>query len=150
MMLLEQELNDCTLKNTERFSLNGKRFLCKCIKVYDGDTITIAFKPFKDDDEKLNTSMTNRIYKYSVRLSGIDTPEIRTTNTDEKIKAIAIRDKLRDKILNKLIYIECGKFDKYGRLLGYIFDENNKNINNWLINCGYAYEYNGGTKEEFK
>jgi micrococcal nuclease len=151
MELLKQELDACTMKNTERFSLNGKRFLCKCVKVYDGDTITVVFKSLKsDDDEKLNISITNRIYKYTVRLSGIDTPELRTKNPNEKIKAIEVRDKLRESILNKLIYIECGNFDKYGRLLGCIFDENNKNINNWLIEHGYAYKYNGGTKKTFK
>jgi micrococcal nuclease len=142
MDLLKTDLKDCTTKNTKRFTFDGSRFLCKCIKVYDGDTITVAFKPFQINNDE-------NIYKYSIRLSGIDTPEIRTKNIDEKKKAIEIRDILKEKILNKFIYIQCGKFDKYGRLLGYVFYDD-ININEWLVNEGFANKYDGGTKDEFK
>jgi micrococcal nuclease len=135
---LSEQLMLCNLSNTISFSFEGKAFLCKCIKVYDGDTITVAFKPFENET----------IYKYNIRLSGIDTPEIRTKNPDEKKKGIETRDILLDKILNKLITIKCGKFDKYGRLLAEIIYEG-ENINTWLISQGLAYEYNGGTKRVF-
>ena len=47
----------------------------KVIKVYDGDTITIASKmPFENSP----------YYRFSVRLKGIDCPEIRTKNMEEK------------------------------------------------------------------
>jgi micrococcal nuclease len=141
MELLKTDLKDCTTKNTKRFTFDGSRFLCKCIKVYDGDTITVAFKPFQINNDE-------NIYKYSIRLSGIDTPEIRTKNIDEKKKAIEIRDILKEKILNKFIYVQCGKFDKYGRLLGCVFYDD-ININEWLINEGFANKYDGGTKNEF-
>jgi micrococcal nuclease len=141
MEQIKEDLKNCTTKNTDKFSFDGQRFLCKCIKVYDGDTVTVAFKPF---------SHTERIYKYSIRLSGIDTPEIRTINPQEKIEGIKIRDLLSDRILNKFMYIECGGFDKYGRLLGHLFDEDNDNINEWLIKEGYAYNYDGGTKKVFE
>jgi micrococcal nuclease len=139
--LLKTDLKDCTTKNTKRFTFDGSKFLCKCIKVYDGDTITVAFKPFQIDNNE-------NIYKYSIRLSGIDTPEIRTKNIDEKKKAIEIRDILKEKILNKFIYIQCGNFDKYGRLLAYIFYDD-ININEWLITEGFANKYDGGKKKEF-
>lgn len=134
MEQLKKELNECTIKNTEYFSFAGKRFLCKCLKVYDGDTITVVFKPFKESGD-------DSIYKYTIRLSGIDTYELRTDDPDKKNKAIEARDLLREKILNKFIYIECGEFDKYGRLLGYIYDENNMNINELLIDSGLAIRY---------
>ena len=138
---LKKDLENCTTKNTNAFSFNEKEFLGKCISVYDGDTITIAIKPFE----------TEEIYKYNIRLSGIDTPEIRTKNLDEKKKGLEIRDLLREKILNKFIIIKCGKFDKYGRLLGDIYTEDKSiHINQLLIDNGYAYEYNGGTKKQYK
>lgn len=134
---LKKELDKCTTKNTTYFNFEEKEFLGKCISVYDGDTITVAIKPFKND----------KIYKYSIRLSGIDTPEIRTKNLNEKKKAIEIRDLLRDKILDKFVIIKCGKFDKYGRLLGDIYTEDKSiHLNKWLIDNGYAYKYDGGTK----
>jgi micrococcal nuclease len=143
---LKTELNKCTTKNTNLFTFENREFLCKCIKVYDGDTITVAFKPFYDEDSQ---SGDNTIYKYNIRLSGIDTPEIRTKNLDEKKKGLEIRDTLREKILDKLVIIKCSGFDKYGRLLAFVYDENNSNINQWLIDNGFAYNYSGGTKQPF-
>lgn len=134
MEQLKKELNECTIKNTKYFSFEGKRFLCKCVKVYDGDTITVVFKPFKENGNE-------SIYKYTIRLSGIDTYELKTYDLDKKKKAIEARDLLRQKILDKFIYIECGAFDKYGRLLGRIYDEDNININEWLVNNGMAIRY---------
>jgi len=147
MELLKSDLDTCTTKNTPFFTFACKEFLCKCISVYDGDTITVAFKPFSNVE---NTNVGS-IYKYNIRLAGIDTPEIRTKNPDEKKRAIVIRDKLREKILNKFVFIKCGKFDKYGRLLGDVYDEKKtEHINKWLIDNGFAYAYDGGTKQEFK
>jgi micrococcal nuclease len=138
---LKSELEKCTTKNTPRFSFDCQEFLCKCVKVYDGDTITVVFKPFPSSDN---------IYKYNVRLLGIDTPEIKSKNLDEKQKAIEIRDLLQKKILNKFVMIQCGSFDKYGRLLANVYDEDTLHINKWLVDEGYANTYYGGTKQEFK
>jgi endonuclease YncB( thermonuclease family) len=49
----------------------------------------------------------------------------------------------------KLIHVECYKFDKYGRLLVVLFN-NNKSINDTLIKEGFAKKYDGGTKELFE
>ena len=49
---------------------------------------------------------------------------------------------------NKIVHVKCGKFDKYGRLLVYITIDN-ININNHLVEKGYAYKYKGGTKMDF-
>ena len=137
--MLMHELIACDNKNTPYFSFDKKEYLCKCVDVYDGDTITVVFKPYPNVP----------IYKYSIRLLGIDTPEIRTKNLDEKKKGIEVRDILREKILGKIITIKCGKFDKYGRLLANIFDEGGQHINKWLVDNKYAYEYFGGTKRVF-
>jgi endonuclease YncB( thermonuclease family) len=146
-----------TIKNTPYFNINGI-FIGKCVSVYDGDTVNIVFNPFG-----LNT---DQIYRFRTRLLGIDTPEIKTKNMNEKKKAILVRQYLRDLILNKLVYIKCEGFDKYGRLLVYIYDklhelpdmtnkDNNlkmggilNSVNQILIDKEYAYSYDGGKKRE--
>jgi endonuclease YncB( thermonuclease family) len=138
-------------KNTSYFTIDGY-FTVKCISVYDGDTINVVFNPFGIDSEQ--------ICRFRIRLMGIDTPEIKNKNLKEKEKAILVREYLRGLILNKLIYIKCEGFDKYGRLLAYIYDEsysliNEKgkqfdkmlnSINQILIDKDYAYSYCGGKK----
>ena len=52
-------------------------------------------------------------YKFTIRIHGIDTPEIRSKNLKEKEFAKMVRDKLQEKILNKIIKIKIHKKDKY-------------------------------------
>jgi endonuclease YncB( thermonuclease family) len=51
----------------------------------------------------------------------------------------------------KIIKVKCHEFDKYGRLLVTLFDDNKTliNINQRLIDEKYAKSYDGGTKEQF-
>ena len=106
------------------------------IKVYDGDTITIAARlPYKESP----------LYRFSVRLDGIDTPEIKTKNESEKAIAIKARDSLRALIMNKQIDLQNVKQEKYGRLLATVVF-NGTNINDWMIQERFAVAYDGGTK----
>lgn len=107
------------------------------IKVYDGDTITVC--------NRLPIKNCNDIFRFSVRLDGIDTPEIKRSSEKEKRLAIIARDALHDKIYNKHITLKNNKTEKYGRILStiYLGDEN---INEWMIKNKYAVKYNGGTK----
>jgi micrococcal nuclease len=107
------------------------------IDVYDGDTITIAVKE------------SHGYYKYKVRLAGIDTPEIRTSNAKEKSSAIISRDFLRSKILFKYVTVKDVFYEKYGRLCGTIILDG-ENINELLVSRGYAVKYNGGKKPTFQ
>ena len=130
-MINWEEINDAP-----EFSLEGKELKAKVVSVYDGDTVKCVF-PLND-----------QIYKWNCRLSGIDTPELRTRNKKEKKFGYEVRDYLREKILNKVVTLECGEFDKYGRLLIKIkCDGEECSINQLLINNDYAFEYNGGTKQ---
>ena len=97
--------------------------------VYDGDTITCTI------DCGFNMFMK----KQKIRLLGINTPEIRG---EEREQALLIRDKLRDKILGKnvILHTEKDKKGKYGRYLATIYLDN-LNINQWLIDEGYATIY---------
>ncbi len=108
------------------------------IKCYDADTITIATKlPFDDSP----------IYRLSVRLNGIDTPEIKGKgiSTEEKEAAKIARDFVRNLVLNKYVTLENIKREKYGRILAdvYIGDIH---LNKLLIQEKYAVIYEGGTK----
>jgi endonuclease YncB( thermonuclease family) len=112
----------------------------RVIKVYDGDSITIAATLPKSNDREF--------YKFNIRLNRIDTPEIRTQNKIEKIYGIKIRDLLNEKIMNKMVNLKVINTDKYGRLLAEV-SYKNENINDWLLINKYAMEYDGGTKKEF-
>jgi endonuclease YncB( thermonuclease family) len=106
------------------------------IKVYDGDTITIASKlQIKDSP----------LYRFSVRLNGIDTPEIKGQSEDEKSVAKEARDALTAMILHKNIHLKNVTTEKYGRILADVYLDN-LHINNWLIEQRFAVTYDGGTK----
>lgn len=125
-------------KNVQKFSLNGLCMDCKCVKVYDGDTITVVGK-------------SNQIYNgqeliYNLRIIGIDTPEVRSKKLKEKKLAIFVRDILKEMILNKMVQVEFGKFGKYGgRTLGNVWI-GETNIAKHLLDRGYANPYDGGKK----
>lgn len=123
--------------DTPFFSLEGMKCQAYVYSVYDGDTVTLIIE-FQEKE-----------YKWKCRLSGIDTAELRTKNIKEKEYAYKVKEILSDKILNKIVDIECLKFDKYGRTLVKIYYDNIC-INDWLIENGYAKKYDGGHKEEFK
>ena len=111
----------------------------KIIEVYDGDTVKAIFP------------LNGILYKWNCRLTDIETPEIRTKSKIEKAYGYKVRDFLKEKILNKVVTLQCGKLDKYGRLLVSIYYDNESNsVNQWLINNNYAFEYNGGTKKSWE
>jgi len=123
----------------DKFSLNGKKVEGKVVSVYDGDTVNLVF-PLHD-----------KLYKWNCRLSGIDTPELRTKCKLEKEFGYKVRDYLREQIEGKVIDVDCHDFDKYGRLLTTlrIKKEDPKTINQLLIDRGYAFEYDGGKKKSW-
>lgn len=125
---------------TNMFTLEGQTIRGKCVSVYDGDTIKCVF-PIP------NTS-DNQLYKWNCRLGRVDTPELRTKNLKEKEFGKKVRDNLRSEILNKIVELKCGEFDKYGRLLVEVLYDG-KNMNDWLIENGYAKPYNGGKKSQW-
>lgn len=136
-------LKNCD-KKTKKFSLKGLTKLCKVVSVYDGDTCNVVF----DHNGVIN--------RWNVRMNGYDTPEMRPSkklpNRDEiKKKAIESRDFLKSLVFNdhQLVYIKCGEFDKYGRLLGDLFinENDDESVNSLMIKNGHGYEYHGGTKK---
>ena len=112
----------------------------RVIKVYDGDSITIA--------GRIPELKNDVIYNFNLRLNRIDTPEIKTNNPIEKEYAIKVRDILSEKIMNKMVNIKVLKTDKYGRYLAEV-SYKKLNINTWLLQNNYAIFYDGGAKEVF-
>jgi endonuclease YncB( thermonuclease family) len=58
--------------------------------------------------------LKSKLYKFSVRILGIDTPELKTKNVGEKELGIIARNALSDLILNKVVKLENVSYDKYG------------------------------------
>mgnify|MGYP006076607521 CR=1 FL=1 len=149
-ILVKQKLALCTKDTTSYYQFNNKKFYCKVIDIYDGDTITIAVQ------------LNKKIYKYKVRMYGYDSPEMKPRLNNPDRDAIIIQAKkaksvISELILNKIvvIHIQPQTWDKYGRLLGTIYSKiipgltmksYNLNINEYMIEKGYGYPYYGGTK----
>jgi micrococcal nuclease len=107
------------------------------LKVVDGDTIDVLID--------LGFDLTK---KERIRLAGIDTPESRTRNLEEKKMGLEAKEYLQNKLDNcKNLRVKTEKDGKYGRMLGWIHG-NDENINNIMVTEGYAWEYDGGTKEK--
>jgi len=107
----------------------------KVVKVYDGDTITVA------------TLLYDVAYRFSVRLNGIDTPEMKGDEHEKKL-AILARDDLSNRIMNKIVTLKNVTTEKYGRVLADVYLED-ECINTWMIQQGHAKVYNGGHKDPF-
>jgi endonuclease YncB( thermonuclease family) len=87
------------------------------------------------------------IYRFSVRLNGIDTPEMKGKgiNEDEKQAAHDAQKFVSDLILNKYVVLKNIKNEKYGRILADVYI-NNIHLNELLIRERYAVPYKGDTK----
>ena len=128
----------------EYFSFSGRKMLAKIVAVYDGDTCTAVFRLLQGSDK-------SPLIQYKIRMVGVDTPELKpllsTANRDEIVaKAKEAKKAVEDKILNKVVILDCQEFDKYGRILATITVEG-INLNEWLISNNYAVSYDGGTKQ---
>jgi endonuclease YncB( thermonuclease family) len=89
------------------------------------------------------------MYRLSVRLNGIDTPEIKGkgVSDEEKEAAKVARDFVSNLVLNKFVRLENVQTEKYGRILADVF-LGDLHLNELLINERYAVKYDGGTKKK--
>tara|TARA_B100000427_G_scaffold50497_1_gene38494 strand:+ start:170 stop:586 length:417 start_codon:yes stop_codon:yes gene_type:complete len=118
----------------------------KIKKVLDGDTIDVVI------DLGFDLAKTER-----VRIAGVDTPEKRTRNLEEKALGIDatnwLKEKLNDTIKGEdelVVRTELkGGVGKYGRLLGWLYvGDSDISLNEQMIEEGYAWAYDGGTKQK--
>ena len=115
-------------------------------RVLDGDTIDVTIDLGFD------------LYKKErVRIAGVDTPEKRTRNLEEKALGIDATNWLKEKLESTLsgddqlsIRTELvGGVGKYGRLLGWLYvGDEDVSLNEQMITEGYAWAYDGGTKQK--
>lgn len=148
------------------YTLDGVMCKGKVVSIYDGDTCTC------------NLLVSGNIIKHKIRLLGFDSPEIRpklsVENRDEIIKNAKIARNylaslVSDQEINlergyskkefqslldcnkKIIDVECGTWDKYGRLLATFTTDNDGQqlcVNEVMVEKGYGYAYDGGTKKK--
>ncbi len=114
-------------------------------KVLDGDTIDVTIDLGFD------------LYKKErVRIAGVDTPEKRTRNLEEKALGIDATNWLKKELEDVLagddeliVRTELhGGVGKYGRLLGWLYvGDEQVSLNEQMITQGYAHAYDGGTKD---
>ena len=99
--------------------------------VVDGDTIDVII------DLGFSISVKKR-----VRLYGINTPEVRTRDKEEKVKGLAAKDRLIELCMTDSphLLIKCHGIGKYGRILGEIW-KSNISINRILVKEGHAVDY---------
>lgn len=139
-----------------KFSLAGRELIAKAVEVYDGDTFKAIFELFP-----------GHIVKMDCRLEGIDAPEMR--GGDRVTDAIRARNHLCRLLTNcvttlpedkhvltpiidrentQLITLQCGSFDKYGRLLCRV-RANDSDVTTEMMETGLCHAYNGGKKEDW-
>jgi len=149
---------------TPNLTLKGKCLKARVVNMYDGDTITCVLHLF------------GSFYKFSTRLSDIDTCEMKSKNEETKSLACKAHNRLiqlitksktqlsldvSKKEVKKLfsdntfcVTLLCDDFDKYGRLLAWVFpdscDESScdkaNSFNHTLLREKLAYSYGGATK----
>ena len=115
-------------------------------RVVDGDTIDVTIDLGFD------------LYKKErVRVAGVDTPEKRTRDKEEKVLGIDATNWLKNKLEEAIkgddeltIRTELkGGVGKYGRLLGWLYiGDDALSLNEKMIDEGYAWGYDGGTKQK--
>lgn len=126
----------------EPFSLAKRKLFAKVVDVYDGDTC------------KVNLFLHDCLLKkFTIRMIGYDSPELRTKNPIEKKYGHRSKDVIVKLIADKIVKLECLDFDKYGRILGQIYihdnNQNEINVNNFMIHNHLGYSYMGDTKTNF-
>jgi micrococcal nuclease len=140
-----RELQDATLNNTPLETFNFK--LAKILDVLDGDTFHIA------------AMHDGKRTKFTVRLYGIDTPEMNSRDSKDRREARIATDYVNKLINKKIVQIkvltntrmydksERGRMikGKYGRLLAIVY-VNGVSLANDLIAKGMGVEYLGGSK----
>ena len=120
-------------------------YSCKIIRVVDGDTVDV------DIDLGFGIWMRNE----RIRLHGIDTPESRTRDLEEKKYGLVAKEFVEAHLpvgsIRTLTTVQ-DKTGKYGRILGKFkaydsYTDAWVNLNQWMIIKHLGVEYSGQSKE---
>lgn len=146
------------INDIKLFSLDGHIVNALVTSVYDGDTCTVMF----------TLPGTDLLTKFKLRMYGYDSPEMKPRKDipqrdehiaaahrarDELIRLIGGHERIENGGQRRIVQIHCMDWDKYGRLLGRVyFTEPGTNVrvdvNQYMIDAGYAKSYDGGTKSD--
>lgn len=155
-------LSQYTITSTPKLTFEGFQSWCRVLDVHDADSMIVCF-PIQHGSEQ--------IFKFNIRLDGIDGAELTSKNVNLREHAYKARDRLIylvtgknvtgvsktdiKKLFNEIVYLVwlegCG-LDKYGRLLARIYKRksdtinDDSSINDILVREKYAYAYFGKTK----
>ena len=120
-------------------------YRCKILRVVDGDTV----------DVDIDMGFGIWLHKERIRLYGIDTPESRTKDLEEKKYGLLAKEQIKSFMpigsMQTLVTVK-DKIGKFGRILGkfLIYDkktDNQMTINDWMIREHYAVAYFGQNKK---
>lgn len=145
--------------STPVFSLNNMKTQARVVSIYDGDTLHAVIP------------VLGSYFKFSVRLHGIDTCEMKSKVVANKEKAVQARNRIIELVTKKpfdytamktkkqieelldsdvfTIWLHCLEMDKYGRVLAKAFasPDEETSFSDVLVNEGLAYEYFGDGKK---
>ena len=120
-------------------------YRCKILRVVDGDTV----------DVDIDLGFGVWMHKERVRMMGIDTPESRTRDLEEKAFGVASKERLKELLPIGSMQVLKTEIDKsgedakgkFGRILGDFLIDSRK-VSKILIDEGHAVEYHGQSKED--
>ena len=116
-------------------------YKAEVLSVYDGDTVTLMI------DQGMK-----HFARVKIRMIGINTPEIRTTDLEEKKRGYEAKEYLKSRIEGKTVIVHTLKKGRFARWLGVIwdYDENaeelGESLNDEMIRVGHAVAYDGGKR----
>lgn len=118
-------------------------YRCKIVKIIDGDTV----------DVDIDLGFGVWLKKERIRLYGIDTPESRTSDKEEKVYGLLAKEFLTNMLNDEngiVLKTKKDKTGKFGRILGELWRTTNyadRSINQYLIDKHHAVEYLGQSKD---
>jgi micrococcal nuclease len=118
------------------------QYNCTVTRIIDGDTL----------DVDIDLGFSVKLTKQRIRMMGIDTPESRTRNLEEKKRGLISKQYLLDKCpIGSTIRLVSHDKGKFGRILGSIYtDASEQSINKIMCDEGFAVEYYGGSKDDLE
>ena len=109
------------------------------VDAYDGDTLTVEAAPWPD-----------WTWAGSVRVVGVDTPEIRGECDQEERWAVTSRDYVRELLIDETVVLTDVENDLYGgRVLATVTLEDGRTLDALLIDGNYGRAYDGGTRGDW-
>lgn len=129
LQLIEEQ---CSISRP--YTLEGVATLGKVTRVVDGDSFYAS----------IPIDGYGYMWTFPFRLDGVDCPEVRTKNLREKELGFKAKSHVENLVMDKIVCLKLGKFDKFGRLLSSIITNDGINVGDDLIENELARPYNGG------